>query len=870
MPSPTSHTSLVPEQASKAVNHFFFQPKLTINEPDDIYEREADAVADKIMRLTDNNIAQTNFFKPSVSVTQRKCADCEEEEKRLTRKEISHADKQIKTDPFFIQRQEADESTPEPANGENATSSSSLRDFVLPTTSLLQPPGTPDFLSMRQPFLNRGVPGSWNPDAALRVWNYNFNFFRGIGISPGLSTTLTNFTAPRSIDAQLRLSNPTWWEVTDRELNTSTIGGSIPLLEFNADFSPTAPSWLRSILGGGERGVRRKCADCGNEEKLQLKEKNNEGKTADEELESYINNLGNNGQPMVNEVRNFYEPRFGYDFSNVRIHADQVAARSAQSINALAYTSGNNIVFNSGQFSPSTDTGKRLLGHELTHVVQQNNSSALNASGPVQREIDRRDPIHDPLLDRFSEETGEPREGVSQHSPAYEAWLLQSQSAPSASSPRVRGADPTVCLTPLCDRLASPSATCRRDPHACAQTWKQDVLACIRANAFASNASHANDIIVNTAVELDAQLAYMDSIQPVRTASDKRHYIDWLKDYCETKQRELRIEFYHNIVFQEVPVTAGNQTFWANRASDWNSIEEALAAIPDEHLFGRASNLPVVSFRREHTHPSSSPGQFVGGETDPGTGLVRIFDAGLGATPYTRSASLGLSATNQTIRHEVGHLVDSMLTKTVMDDFFNNAVNWKEYSWGWVSPHPSPYPTWAAERERLCRDIGFLNRQNSCDQDRLTEFLRRVEAAGTITENGRVFSKTTSFLEVWPVGNVPTGTEFEYARTSKGDYFAEIYAFALSVPEFLHRSLPQPQIDWLKRNVFNTGSHYNVLIAPYEHLALNASTSTMVSILQLLNSARQKFTRQQLLPISQQLQIILQQVNASAAGGTLG
>ena len=616
--------------------------------------------------------------------------------------------------------------------------------------------------------------------------------------------------------------------------------------------------------------LQRKCQHCEEEEKkIQRKEMNGEETVDDSGLENYVRGLGGAGQLLSNKVRNFYEPRFNYDFSHVKVHTDPVASKSAQSINALAYTSGNNIVFNSGQFSPSTDAGKKLLGHELTHIVQQNNSSAINASSLVQREIDRRDAIHDPLLDRFSEETGQPREYASQHSPAYEAWLLQSQSVPSLSSPRVRGTDPTFCLTPLCDRLASPSATCLRDPHACAQTWKQGVLACIRANAYASNATNARDIIANTAVELDAQLAYIDSIQPVRTASDKRHYTDWLKDYCETKQRELRIEFYHNIVFQEVPVTAGNQTFWANRASDWNSIEEALAALPEEHLFGRASSLPVTSFRREHTHPSSSPGKFVGGETDSGTGLVRIFDAGIGATPYTRSASMGLSATNQTIRHEVGHLVDSMLTTAVMDDFFNNAVNWKEYSWAWIIPHPSPYPTWAAERERLCRDIGFINRQNNCDQDRLTEFLGRLDTAGTITENGRVFSKTTSFLEVWPVGNVPTGTEFDYARTSKGDYFAEVYAFALSVPEFLHRSLPPPQIEWLKRNVFNTDRHYNDLIAPYEHLALNAGSSTTVGILQLLNTARLKFTRQQLLPISQQLQMILQQVNVSATGGVL-
>jgi len=124
--------------------------------------------------------------------------------------------------------------------------------------------------------------------------------------------------------------------------------------------------------------VQRKCAHCEEEEKqMQRKEMNGNAATADHNLESYIDNLNGGGQSLPDEVRSFYEPRFGYDFSNVRVHTDSVAAKSAQSINALAYTSGNNIVFNSGQYFPATDAGKRLLGHELTHVIQQASFNTL-------------------------------------------------------------------------------------------------------------------------------------------------------------------------------------------------------------------------------------------------------------------------------------------------------------------------------------------------------------------------------------------------------------------------------------------------------------------------------------------------------------
>ena len=77
------------------------------------------------------------------------------------------------------------------------------------------------------------------------------------------------------------------------------------------------------------------------------------------------------GNPLDGETRSFMENRFGYDFSNVKIHNDSLAASSARSIQALAYTHGNNIVFNEGQYAPGTTSGRRLLAHELTHTIQQ-------------------------------------------------------------------------------------------------------------------------------------------------------------------------------------------------------------------------------------------------------------------------------------------------------------------------------------------------------------------------------------------------------------------------------------------------------------------------------------------------------------------
>lgn len=85
--------------------------------------------------------------------------------------------------------------------------------------------------------------------------------------------------------------------------------------------------------------------------------------------------LQSTGQPLPASTRAFMEPRFGHNFSQVRVHTDTQAADSAGTINARAYTVGRDVVFGRGQYAPNTHSGRNLLAHELTHVVQQNAST---------------------------------------------------------------------------------------------------------------------------------------------------------------------------------------------------------------------------------------------------------------------------------------------------------------------------------------------------------------------------------------------------------------------------------------------------------------------------------------------------------------
>lgn len=80
------------------------------------------------------------------------------------------------------------------------------------------------------------------------------------------------------------------------------------------------------------------------------------------------------------------EQRFGHDFSQVRVHHDGAAGRSARMVNASAYTVGNHIVFGNGQLQPQASDGRRLLAHELTHVVQQG-AAAASTGAMLQRKL---------------------------------------------------------------------------------------------------------------------------------------------------------------------------------------------------------------------------------------------------------------------------------------------------------------------------------------------------------------------------------------------------------------------------------------------------------------------------------------------------
>jgi len=118
-------------------------------------------------------------------------------------------------------------------------------------------------------------------------------------------------------------------------------------------------------------GIQRLTSEEEEEELLQAKEESGATPQVTPETQAAIDAMRGGGAPLDPTTRAFMEPRFGHDFSQVRVHTDTRAATVARSLDALAFTVGNDIAFAPGQYRPGSDDGRALLAHELTHTLQQ-------------------------------------------------------------------------------------------------------------------------------------------------------------------------------------------------------------------------------------------------------------------------------------------------------------------------------------------------------------------------------------------------------------------------------------------------------------------------------------------------------------------
>jgi hypothetical protein len=165
--------------------------------------------------------------------------------------------------------------------------------------------------------------------------------------------------------------------------------------------------------------------------------------------------LASEGQPLDGDSRTLMEARFGHDFSNVRVHSDSSAARSAQAVNARAYTVGPDVVFGEGQYMPRTAQGDQLLAHELAHVVQQQGGTPMTQ----RKRREEADTLPEETTDgsTASLKLGERNDFYEQRADTAAAYALSGRPVPGGLlSSGV--SQPTVQRDPLTSAPVTPAA----------------------------------------------------------------------------------------------------------------------------------------------------------------------------------------------------------------------------------------------------------------------------------------------------------------------------------------------------------------------------------------------------------------------------
>jgi Domain of unknown function (DUF4157)/Protein-glutamine gamma-glutamyltransferase len=338
------------------------QPKLKVGSTTDPLEAEADRAADQVMRTPDS----------AAGTLQRKCAACADEDTKVHTKNNGHAEAEgnappivsqalgspgqaldAKTRSFFEQRFDADFSqvrlhsdslAAQSADAVHARAYATGNHIVLgagesasPSRLLahelahvVQQQGTGAANARRQSPAPQPVAHEGNQAALRRLSR-----------------------SPSRIQPQLAIG-----AVSD-PLNADGSARRVMRTHDSALESPGSgrPQNSPRARGGSESGIGPEARDSGIS-------------TARGGLHSVYEVLDQPGRPLDRSTRAFFEPRFGQDLSHVRIHNDRKAAESARAVDALAFTSGNNIVFGSGSYRPDRADGRFILAHELAHTMQ--------------------------------------------------------------------------------------------------------------------------------------------------------------------------------------------------------------------------------------------------------------------------------------------------------------------------------------------------------------------------------------------------------------------------------------------------------------------------------------------------------------------
>lgn len=237
---------------------------------------------------------------------------------------------------------------------------------------------------------------------------------------------------------------------------------------------------LKSLENEESTKIQRKCEACEEEDKKVQKKSDGNKEAKSNSVEQALKNSKGNGATLPTNAKLQMENGFGLDFSKVRVHNNSSSIQMNRDLGAQAFTNGNDIYFNSGKFDPSSKSGKHLLAHELTHVVQQNKGIQNN----IQRTCDNRaSTVPSTGMNGCSTETSRPSHQNTEINYVVGNWGIDASGLAALSAIAAKwnidGRNDTIRIDGFasCDGGASTN-------------WK---LSCDRANAVENELKNPSD-----------------------------------------------------------------------------------------------------------------------------------------------------------------------------------------------------------------------------------------------------------------------------------------------------------------------------------------------------------------------------------------
>ena len=376
-----------------------------------------------------------------------------------------------------------------------------------------------------------------------------------------------------------------------------------------------------------------------------------------------------------------------------------------------------------------------------------------------------------------------------------------------------RGTNPADAIRAL--RLRRPSSA--RDAQAIANEWLAAVRKILNAaNVGTSGASHAAEIVQNELAELANDEASLRSsfADLTRNKAGIEGFKTALDSVTQRRAAEIALEFRHNVILRPgqahtVTKQGNDEIATVSGLNEWGKgdlimLGKALEGIPADATW---SNPRAVTFERgDFDVVGGQPNRRMAGITAGTTPEITMFDSGMQPRDWGRveDPAVRYPASVHTPRHELGHVAAQRLTPAQTEQLFTTIMKWEQYPLAFLADVARD-PTSPKRRDALQREMGVT------DPAAVDRFVASVPPPPASSFHGPqrargscTFFRSAGFLHsVGSPTELPTGPEFDYCYYNQSDYIADLYALAISRPEWLASRLSQRQIKWFKEVMFH-------------------------------------------------------------------